>query len=87
MLAISSYSKKENKVKESGLDKANVGIDVQPGDDEVVWGAEDIGRVINRSKRQTVHLLENGRLPAKKVGRLWAANRGRLRRHFNEEVA
>jgi len=46
---------------------------------DVVWGAEEMGRVIGRTTRQTYHLLEAGLLPAKKVGpKLWCASRKRL---------
>jgi hypothetical protein len=53
-------------------------------ENDIVWGAAAIGQVIKRSPRQAVHLLENGRLPARKVGRLWAASRQRLLQHFAE---
>ena len=35
-------------------------------DDDVVWGAEAVGRVINRNPRQTYHLLQTGALPAER---------------------
>jgi len=47
---------------------------------DIIWGAEEIGVAIRRSKRQAIHMLENGLLPAKKVGRLWVANRQQLLR-------
>lgn len=46
---------------------------------DAVWGATAIGRVINRTARQTFHLLESGSLPARKVGRSWVASRRKLR--------
>jgi hypothetical protein len=46
---------------------------------DAVWGATAIGRVINRSARQTFHLLESGALPARKVGKSWVASRRKLR--------
>jgi hypothetical protein len=46
--------------------------------DAPVWGAEAIGRVINRPARQTFHLLESGALPAKKIGGRWTAIPRRL---------
>lgn len=46
--------------------------------DIVLWGTEQIGRAAgildahgNVDLRKTFYLLENGRLPAKKVGRKW----------------
>jgi hypothetical protein len=50
--------------------------------DDLLWGVRPISEEINRSERQTFHLLENGRLPAKKIGGRWCASRIGLRRHF-----
>jgi hypothetical protein len=47
---------------------------------DLVWGAEAIGAVIQRNQRQTFYLLEAGRLPARKIGKLWCASRERLLR-------
>jgi hypothetical protein len=47
-------------------------------DSDIVWGAEAIGRVINKPARQAFYLLENGHLPAKKTGGSWSASRRRL---------
>ncbi len=52
---------------------------------DILWGAGAIGRAIGRSPRSTFHLLENGHLPAKKVGRLWSASRRRLLAHLAGE--
>jgi hypothetical protein len=38
-----------------------------------VWGAEEIGKVINRTERQVFHLLHRGLLDADKVGSLWCS--------------
>jgi hypothetical protein len=54
--------------------------------DRVLWGAEAIGQQIGRSERQTYHLLENGLLPADKVGKLWTSTPRRLRTRFNPEA-
>jgi hypothetical protein len=54
---------------------------------DLVWGGEEIGRAINRTGRQAFHLLENGLLPAKKVGGQWCASRAALRRALIGEVA
>ena len=50
--------------------------------DDLIWGIEAIGGAINRSPRATYHLLENGRLPAKKVGNRWCSSKSALRRFF-----
>jgi hypothetical protein len=47
--------------------------------EEILWGAQAIGEVIGRSTRATYHMLEQGLLPAKKVGpKLWCASRRKL---------
>jgi len=46
---------------------------------DVVWGAANIGRVINRPPRQTFYLLEKGLLPARKIGDAWVSTRTELR--------
>jgi len=51
---------------------------------DIAWGAVEIGEVINRDPRATFHLLERGFLPARKVGKLWAASRRRLLAHAGE---
>lgn len=55
------------------------GNKVATDEPDAVWGASAIGRVINRSAKQTFHLLESGSLPARKVGGSWVASRRRLR--------
>jgi hypothetical protein len=59
-------------------------IQTTPEDDEVIWGAASIAREINRTPRQTYNLLENGELPAKRIGGRWVATRRNLRRLFSE---
>jgi hypothetical protein len=50
---------------------------------DVLWGAEAIARVINRTRRQTHHLLNRGAIDAaKKIGGRWCAERNELRRQF-----
>ena len=48
--------------------------------DRPIWGATEIGKVINRNKRQTFHLLEAGLIDASKVGHNWTSTRRRLNR-------
>jgi hypothetical protein len=63
-------------------------IGKKPGEPEalatdLLWGVEDIAEAIGRSRRQTFHMLQNGRIPARKIGAFWCASRSALRRHFN----
>lgn len=51
---------------------------------ELIWGGEEIARLIGRSRRITFHLLEKGELPAKKVGGRWVADRNKLIAFFME---
>lgn len=49
---------------------------------EFVWGAERIGDVIGQNPNVTYRLLSEGRLPARKIGKLWVSERNTLRRHI-----
>lgn len=51
---------------------------------DLVWGGEEISKVIGRSARVTFHLLEKGEIPAKKVGGRWVASRQKLIDFFVE---
>ena len=51
---------------------------------QLVWGAEEISRIIGRTPRVTFHLLTTGELPAKKVGGRWVAERSKLIAFFME---
>jgi hypothetical protein len=68
------------------LDKAahpdSVNVDEsKPGD--FAWGAAKIGRVVNRTPRQTHHLLTRGEIKsAKKIGGRWVASVSALLREF-----
>lgn len=53
-------------------------------DFQLVWGGEEIAKVIGRTPRITFLLLEKGELPAKKVGGRWVAERSELVRFFRE---
>jgi hypothetical protein len=46
--------------------------------DTPIWGAVGIGKVINRTKRQTYHLLEQRLIDADKVGAQYCSTRRRL---------
>lgn len=54
---------------------------------ELVWGAEDIAKIIGRSPRVTFHLLTTGAIPAKKVGGRWVIERNKLVNFFVETAA
>jgi hypothetical protein len=68
-------------------EKRGATIDASDGSDpsDIVWGGENIAKVIDRSTRATFHMLEQGHLPARKVGRLWSASRRRLLAHLAGE--
>ena len=51
--------------------------------DAPLWGAEAIAREIRRTPRQTYWSLENGDLPAGKMGSTWFSTRRRLRDFLN----
>jgi excisionase family DNA binding protein len=53
---------------------------------DLLWGVGAIARELGLSNRQTYHLLENGRLPAQKVGAKWCSSRNGLRKHFKAAV-
>src|SRR5260221_10774200 len=55
----------------------------QNNDIDLVWEAAAIGRVINRTPRQTHHLLNSGAIEAaRKVNGRWCADRNGLRAQF-----
>lgn len=53
----------------------------------LLWGVSAIAGEIGRTPRQTHHMLEQGHLPAKKVGGRWCANRADLVAFFKMEKA
>jgi hypothetical protein len=51
--------------------------------DKPVWGAVEIGKIINRNPRQTHHLLTRGHIKsARRVGGRWCANPAALLKEF-----
>ena len=54
---------------------------------DLVWGAEEIAKLIGRTPQQVFHMLRTGRLPAKQVGGLWVASRAKLIAFFMEDAA
>jgi hypothetical protein len=47
-------------------------------DDQLVWGAEEIGEIINRTRRQVFHLAATGALPVRRVGGRLVALKSKL---------
>lgn len=45
---------------------------------DLVWGASEIAAVIGTSPRRAFDLLEKGRIPGRKVGGRWVADRTEL---------
>jgi hypothetical protein len=54
--------------------------------DTPIFGVDAISRALNLSKRQTYHALEQGHLPAGKLGRRWFTTRRRLLNFLNGEA-
>jgi hypothetical protein len=68
--------------------------DNSPDLDAPLWGAEQIGRAANLLNedgsvnfRATFYALEQGNLPASKVGKKWVSTLRRLRSVFAGEAA
>ena len=54
--------------------------------DDLVWGAEEIGKEIGLEPHQVFYKLARGQLPAKKIGTLWVASRSQLKAHLTGEA-
>lgn len=54
---------------------------------DLIWGAEQISKVIGRTRRSTFDMLEKGELPAKKVNGRWVIERSKLIAFFMETAA
>ncbi|MDX1193725.1 DNA-binding protein [Sinorhizobium medicae] len=54
---------------------------------DLIWGAEEIGKVIGRSTRATFDMLDKGELPGKKVNGRWVIARSKLIAFFMESAA
>jgi hypothetical protein len=63
----------------------------KPADDDYldkpVWGAKDIGTIINKPTGATFHLLEAGLIDADKIGKRWVSTPRRLRKQFGGRAA
>lgn len=54
---------------------------------DLVWGVEDIGRLIGRNYRQTYHMIKTGKLPmVKQLGERYVASRSKLIAFFLEDA-
>jgi hypothetical protein len=51
---------------------------------DLLPGTRKIAKFIGKTERQTYHLLEAGRIPAFKIGKIWHGRKSTLRRHFDE---
>jgi hypothetical protein len=45
---------------------------------DILWGADEIGRFIGRSRRTAYWMLEKKLLPGRKIGRIWTATKSEL---------
>jgi hypothetical protein len=60
----------------------------ETGNHPLVWGTCEIGKVINRTPRQTHHMLATGAIKcAQKKGGRWVAGRTALLKEFGGDVA
>ncbi|TAA61889.1 hypothetical protein EXZ48_12270 [Shinella sp. JR1-6] len=58
------------------------------GSIDLIWGAAEIAKVINRTERQTYHMIQSGHLPmVKQVGERYVASRAKLIAFFMEDAA
>jgi excisionase family DNA binding protein len=53
----------------------------------LLWGARSIAAALNISERKCFHLLENGELPAKKIGGSWVLPREAISQIFDNSSA
>jgi hypothetical protein len=52
---------------------------------DVLIGAQAIADEVGIDLRKCFHWLQNGYIPATKIGSLWTSTRSALRRHFSGE--
>lgn len=57
-------------------------LDTDTGEPEFLWGAARIGNAIGQNPNVTFRLLQEGKLPARKVGKRWVSERKILQRHL-----
>jgi predicted DNA-binding transcriptional regulator AlpA len=52
---------------------------------DLIWGTEEIAKLIGRTERQTYHMITSGHLPmVKRVGERYVASRQKLVAFFME---
>lgn len=55
---------------------------------DLIWGVEDIGKLIGRNYQQTYHLIATGKLPmVKQIGERYVVSRAKLVAFFLEDAA
>ncbi|TAV04050.1 helix-turn-helix domain-containing protein [Rhizobium ruizarguesonis] len=55
------------------------------GELDLIWGTEEIAKLIGRTERQTYHMIKSGHLPmVKQVGERYVASRQKLIAFFME---
>lgn len=55
---------------------------------DLIWGVEEIGKLIGRNYQQTYHMIRSGKLPmVKQVGERYVASRAKLVAFFMEDAA
>jgi hypothetical protein len=65
------------------MDSQRKGSQERDDDLEIVWGAAEIGRVINRTPRQVHHMLQRGLIhAARRCGGRYFADKAGLRTQF-----
>jgi hypothetical protein len=52
-----------------------------------LWGCPRIARFIGRSDDATYRLLEDGKIPGRKVGKLWQSTEEELTAHLTGDAA
>lgn len=55
---------------------------------DLIWGVDEIGKLIGRNYQQTYHMIATGKLPmVKQVGERYVVSRAKLVAFFMEEAA
>ncbi|MGJ4932189.1 hypothetical protein ACQR1I_35370 [Bradyrhizobium sp. HKCCYLS2038] len=58
---------------------------ISTDNDDFVWGAKSIGKMIGRTEKGAFHALESGRVPgARKVAGRWGLHVPTFREHFRQ---
>lgn len=55
---------------------------------DLVWGVEEIGKIIGRNYQQTYHMIRSGQLPmVKQIGERYVVSKAKLVAFFMEDAA